>query len=290
MACYATWWVGTLAVLSLLTTNAAAAQLMSTCVPNSPERRGETGCSIIESKLLPASLKEPVFWHIDRFDSAEAARAAAGPASIAFDAAGTWWLMTVESEAGDHRGGRHVTQVGPLPLPRVTKLAMMVQSAVFTPGMYSLVHHHSGVEAVYVIEGEACYVTDSRLHPSQRRDGSHSRRHSDAGGSSGIDPSSCPGDHRPRRGATSHDADGGGEGATARPVQVGRRVGVSVPVPEEQPVLGCVGQRRGVVVVSRGFALILRWALAASVIDWWRLGGLTQFLPIPFPGAVQLVE
>ena len=162
MTRYWTWSVGILAVLSLLTTNTAAAQLMSTCVPDSPERRGEIGCSIIESKLLPDGLKEPVFWHIDRFDSAEAARAAAGPASIAFDAAGTWWLMTVESETADHRGGRHVTQVGPLPLPRATKLAMMVQSAVFMPGMYSLVHHHSGVEAVYVIEGEACYETPTR--------------------------------------------------------------------------------------------------------------------------------
>ena len=39
---------------------------------------------------------------------------------------------------------------------------MLVQSAVFTPGMYSLAHHHSGVEAVYVIEGDACYETPSR--------------------------------------------------------------------------------------------------------------------------------
>ena len=39
---------------------------------------------------------------------------------------------------------------------------MLVQSAVFDPGMYSLPHHHSGVEAVYVIEGEACYETPTR--------------------------------------------------------------------------------------------------------------------------------
>jgi hypothetical protein len=126
MACYATCSVGIFAVLSLLTTNTAAAQLMSTCVPNSPERRGEIGCSIIENKLLPDGLKAPVFWHNDRFDFAESAQAAAGPASIAFDAAGTSWLMTIESDTGDHRGGRHVTQVGPLPLPRATKLAMVV--------------------------------------------------------------------------------------------------------------------------------------------------------------------
>lgn len=28
--------------------------------------------------------------------------------------------------------------------------------------MYSLAHHHSGVEAVYVVEGEACYETPAR--------------------------------------------------------------------------------------------------------------------------------
>jgi quercetin dioxygenase-like cupin family protein len=28
--------------------------------------------------------------------------------------------------------------------------------------MYSLAHHHSGVEAIYVLEGEACYETPAR--------------------------------------------------------------------------------------------------------------------------------
>lgn len=39
---------------------------------------------------------------------------------------------------------------------------MLIQSAVFGPGMYSLPHYHSGVEAVYVLEGEACYETPTR--------------------------------------------------------------------------------------------------------------------------------
>jgi hypothetical protein len=65
-------------LLSLLATNMADAQLASTCVENSPERRDEVGCSIIESKQLPGGLKEPLFWHIDRFDSAERARTAVG--------------------------------------------------------------------------------------------------------------------------------------------------------------------------------------------------------------------
>ncbi len=162
MTRYATCWSAAVMLLSLLTPSTAAPQLMSTCVENSPERRGELGCTIIENKLLPDGLRGPLFWHIDRFDSAERARTAVGPASVAFEAAGTSWLMTIEAQTSDHHGGGHVAQVGPLQLPRAAKHSMLVQSAVFTPGMYSLVHHHSGVEAVYVIEGDACYETPSR--------------------------------------------------------------------------------------------------------------------------------
>ena len=154
--------VGGVMFAFLLAATPATAQLMSTCAQDSPERRGEMGCSIIGSKVLPDGLQKPLFWHIDRFDSPESARGAAGPASIAFEAAGTAWLMTIESEVSNHHGGRHVTQVGPLALPPAAKYAMQVQTSWFAPGMYSLVHHHSGVEAFYVVEGEACLETPTR--------------------------------------------------------------------------------------------------------------------------------
>ena len=121
---------------SALMATTAAAQLAPLCVENSPERRGEVGCSIIQTKLLPIGLKEPLFWHIDRFDALEPARASEGPASIAFDAFGVSWLMTIESQTAAHHGGHHVTQVGPLPLPSAPRLAFQVLSTAFTPGMY----------------------------------------------------------------------------------------------------------------------------------------------------------
>lgn len=146
-------------MLLLLTAGIADAQLAPLCVENSPERRGEVGCSVIESKLLPDTLEEPLFWHIDRFASLELARAAVGAASIAFEAGGTAWLLSIEPQTSDHRGGQHVALVGPLPLPQAPRFSMQVISARFTPGMYSLVHHHSGVEAFYVLEGEQCLET-----------------------------------------------------------------------------------------------------------------------------------
>lgn len=146
-------------LIPTLILSTAEAQLAPRCIENSPERRGELGCSIIETKLLPPDLREPLFWHIDQFNSGERARAAVGAASIAFEAAGAWWLMTIESQTSVHHGGRHAAAVGPLPLPRAARYAMQVNSAAFAPGMYTLVHHHSGVEAFYVLEGEQCLAT-----------------------------------------------------------------------------------------------------------------------------------
>ena len=154
--------------VSVLGPMPAVAQLMSRCVEKPPVQHGEFGCSILPTKVLPKGLREPVFWHIDRFDTEVAARAAVGDASVAFEDGGTWWLMSIESETSNHRGGRHVAQVGPLPLPPAPRYSMLIQSAVFGPGMYSLPHHHSGVEAVYVLEGEACYETPTSASKLQK--------------------------------------------------------------------------------------------------------------------------
>lgn len=151
--------LGLVTSLLSLVSERAAAQLMPLCIADSPERRGDVGCSVVVQKELPVGLKEPLFWHIDRFDSLERARKAEGPTSVAFEAAGKAWLMTVEPRTSDHHGGEHVAAVGPLLLPEASRYAMQVNSARFLPGMYSRVHHHSGVEGFYVLEGEQCLQT-----------------------------------------------------------------------------------------------------------------------------------
>ena len=138
------------------------AQLAPRCTENSPERRGGVGCSVVEIKELPVDLNRPLFWHIDRFDSLGHARSAVGPVSIALDAAGTSWLLTFESDTSQHHGGDHVAHIGPLQLGSAANYTVQVLAAAFTPGMYTAVHHHSGVEAIYVIEGRACLETDAR--------------------------------------------------------------------------------------------------------------------------------
>ena len=78
---------GSIVFVVMLLAAIGRAQEEPVCVENSPERRGEIGCSIVEKKQLPAPLKEPAFWHVDRFDSAGRAQAGVGPSSIAFEAA-----------------------------------------------------------------------------------------------------------------------------------------------------------------------------------------------------------
>src|SRR5262249_7211152 len=99
------------------------------CVENSPERRGEVGCSIVEDKVLPSTPKGPVFWHIDRFKSGEQAKAAVSATSVALEAHGAWWLMSVEGQTDDHHHGEHVAAIKLLPLPEAPKLSMRVLSA-----------------------------------------------------------------------------------------------------------------------------------------------------------------
>ena len=149
-----------LAMLAVvLVSGPVRAQEEPLCVENSPERHGEIGCSVIETKLLPADLKEPVYWHIDRFASAGPAQRAVGPTSIAFEAHGSWWLMSVEGESSDHHGGEHVAQVKLSPLPAAPRYSMRVLSAYISAGMTSRVHFHSGVEAIYTVDGEQCVET-----------------------------------------------------------------------------------------------------------------------------------
>ena len=133
------------------------------CVPDSPERRGETGCSIIGHRPVSLDPRETLYWHIDRFTSADLAQAAATPSSIAFEAHGRAWLTTVEAHTANHRGGTHVAVVGPLPLPPSSAGYMMqVMSAHFMPGQVSEPHTHSGPEAWFVVEGEQCLETADR--------------------------------------------------------------------------------------------------------------------------------
>jgi quercetin dioxygenase-like cupin family protein len=148
----------------------ACAELEPKCVENSPERRGGIGCSYIENKALGGPLGAPLYWHIDRFDDEQKARAAVGGDSVAFEGHGAWWLLSIESTVNDHHGGAHVSQILLPPLPPASRYSMLVISSYIPVGLTSRVHHHSGVEAFYVVDGEQCLETPTRAYPMKTGD------------------------------------------------------------------------------------------------------------------------
>ena len=148
-----------LAAFGLSALAAAGERPPVSCTENSPERRGEEGCTILAARPLAGSLSKPVHWHIDRFDSLEAAKKAAGPDGVAAEAHGAFWLMTVEAETDDHHGGRHVATIGPLAAATADRYMMRVASSLLKPGSITAAHSHPGPEVFYVVEGEQCVET-----------------------------------------------------------------------------------------------------------------------------------
>lgn len=134
------------------------------CTEDSPERRGEVGCTILANKPLPESMAKPVYWHLDRFDSIEAAKKTAGPNGVAAEAHGAVWLMTVEARTEAHHGGDHVAWIGPLEMPVTKRYSMRVLSSMLEPGTTTPIHTHSGPEVFYVVSGVQCLETPERSY------------------------------------------------------------------------------------------------------------------------------
>jgi quercetin dioxygenase-like cupin family protein len=135
------------------------------CMENSPERRGEEGCTILTNRRLAGSHNKNEYWHIDRFDSIETALKNAGPNGVPVTAHGLFWLMTVESKTEDHHGGYHIAWIGPLLLPAADSFSMRVQSSLLNPGSTTPIHTHSGPEVFFIVNGEQCIeMVDGSQH------------------------------------------------------------------------------------------------------------------------------
>jgi quercetin dioxygenase-like cupin family protein len=144
--------------LELLFATPSLSQLVQ-CTPDSPERHGEPGCSIVADKRLPSPLATPVLWHLDKFPSLADARRAEGPTSLAVEAHGSAWLYSIDGDTTNHHGAKHVAVVGPIPVQPNRRYSMMAMSAYFVPGQFSVIHTHPGPEAWWVLEGEQCLQT-----------------------------------------------------------------------------------------------------------------------------------
>lgn len=135
------------------------------CMENSPERRGEEGCTILATRLLADPLPKEIYWHLDRFNSLDAAAKAAGPNGVAVEAHGDFWLLTIGGADEFDNGGRHIAKIGPLVPPSAERYTMRVLSSLLKPGATTPIHVHPGPEVFYIIDGEQCIeMPEKSLH------------------------------------------------------------------------------------------------------------------------------
>lgn len=148
-----------LVTTSLLAQAAAPVQGFGVCKPVS-ERTTELGCWVYADQPLGRIDDAQAFWHLDTYPTRADAEKAKGPRGTVIEALGKVWLMTIEKEAWRPTvKGERVSEIGPIPVIAGGEYSAVYMESVFTPGMSSEVHNHSGAEAFYTLSGEACLET-----------------------------------------------------------------------------------------------------------------------------------
>jgi quercetin dioxygenase-like cupin family protein len=87
------------------------------------------------------------------------AEADKAPRATVVEAFDKIWLYSIAAEDWHPSGGKRVADIGPLPMKPNRKYTARYMEAVFTPGMTTSVHRHSGPEAWYLLTGTQCLET-----------------------------------------------------------------------------------------------------------------------------------
>jgi len=102
------------------------------------------------TELPPGQL----FWRLENFASLDQAKAAAGQWSLAAEAGGKAWLITLGAPGGSTSGGTKVTEFGPIPRVSAPEYLLRINEATGIPGAITSIHSHPGSESFYILRGE----------------------------------------------------------------------------------------------------------------------------------------
>jgi dienelactone hydrolase len=132
--------------------------------PNDGMRPPNVPCAVIARKEFDAPPRGPAVLRFETFATTDAARRASTPSSAVVRAGGKVWLITLGTRGDRSRGGRFVTEIGPVPaLAPAARYEMRVSDADFAPEQNAqishAVHTHSGPEFWYVLTGAQCLET-----------------------------------------------------------------------------------------------------------------------------------
>lgn len=150
--------LGGLALLAASPLAAHAQASSRTCSGQAGETPGPA--CLVAHQDLGALPRTPLYWTIYTFADTQTADRAKPPHGAVVQAFGQVWLFDVGAKGRRLKGGRHLADIGPLPIetPQGDFSAEYLKST-FAPGMTAPVHVHSGPEAFYALSGGSCLET-----------------------------------------------------------------------------------------------------------------------------------
>jgi quercetin dioxygenase-like cupin family protein len=115
---------------------------------------GEFVVEKVAEKSIDALPEGELYWTAETFPTLEAAEAAADTTSIAAEAGGRAWLLTLGPETAAGHGGEVLATVGPIDRFDAPEYLLRINVSDAPPGSMTSVHSHPGTEAIYVLSGE----------------------------------------------------------------------------------------------------------------------------------------
>lgn len=101
----------------------------------------------------------PLFWRVETYADLTAAKAAAGPLSLAVDVEGKGFLLTLGPKGAASAGATKLAEIGPVPRIEARRHLLRINRAGGPPGARTPVHTHPGSEAFYVLKGQLTQKT-----------------------------------------------------------------------------------------------------------------------------------
>lgn len=148
-----------LLALLLAGTEVASAQIPGRCETPVSQRTSEVGCYLTATEVLGSMAPGTVYWHLYTYPTRTAAEAVKGPRGTVVESFGKVWLYTIAEEGWRPSTGERVAVLGPFPIVAGRQYTARYMEAVFTPGMRTSIHRHSGPEAWYLVSGTQCLET-----------------------------------------------------------------------------------------------------------------------------------
>lgn len=139
------------------------------CMSPAAANVGRPGC-FLSAELAITDTAPELFWHIYAFADARRAAVEAGRHRWAevVPAHDRTWLFVIDSQPRIDvalvPGVARAATVGPLRNRPGRAVRARFMESLFSPGMRTRVHSHSGPEAFFVVDGEQCVETPTRRH------------------------------------------------------------------------------------------------------------------------------